>query len=298
VRRGAVPRWAPPAVVGLAVVLAGSLGFAGHPRTGRWLAIALPLDVVHVLAASVWMGGLLVLVLVAIPRLDPTGTRSLARRFSPLAFACVAVLVATGTAQGLRQLDGGWNALRHTDYGHLLTVKLVVVALLVAVAGSTRSLVRKAWIDDTEEEAAWSRRLVRRSVLAEVVVSVAVIGVTSLLVAADPHTLQAATAFSASRVDGPVLVDVVVAPRRPGPVSLHVYVSDTEATLTTPFATTAQLSLPGKVEPIEAPLLPAGGRHWIAERIEAPIAGTWLLTVHVVVNDFDEHVFSFEVPIR
>jgi copper transport protein len=294
----AAPGWVRPSLVVLGVLVAGSLGFAGHPRTGRWLPIALPFDIVHVLAASVWIGGLVVLVAIATPKLDPPATRALVLRFSPVAFTCVAVLVATGTAQAFRQLDGGWTALRSSDYGHLLIIKVVVTAVVVAVGGSSRSLVRSGWIDDTEEDAAWSRHLVRRAIASEVVLAAVVIGVTSLLVASNPNAATAATAYSASRVDGPVIVDAVVAPARPGPVSVHLYVSDPNAALTQPFDTTAQLELPGKVAPVDLPLLPAGGRHWIADGVEAPIAGLWRLTVRVVVGGLDEHVFVFNVPIH
>jgi copper transport protein len=296
----AAPVRLPPAATAglavLAVLLAGSLGYAGHPRTGRWLAIALPVDVVHVLAASTWIGGLVVLVAVAIPRLDPAATRRVVARFSPLAFGCVAVLVASGTAQGFRQLDG-WRALRSTDYGHLLLVKVVVTAVIVTIGASSRSLVRVGWVDDTADEAAWSRHLVRRSIAAETLLAAVVIVVTSLLSASDPHALTAATAYSASKVDGPVIVDAVVAPARPGPVSVHLYVSDPNATLTDRFEATAQIELPGKVAPVDLPLADAGGRHWIADRVEAPIAGRWRLTVRVTVGGLDEHLLVFDVPI-
>jgi copper transport protein len=293
-----IPTWARPVALIMGVLLAGSLGFAGHPRTGRWLAAALPIDIVHVVAASIWIGGLVTLVLIALPGLDAVATRRLAARFSPVAFTCVAVLVATGSLQAFRQLGGSWTALRSTDYGHLLIIKVALSAVVVAIGGSSRSLVHSGWIDDTEEETAKSRRLVLRSIASEVAIAVVVVAVTSLLVASDPHALTANTAFSASRVDGPVIVDAVVAPSRHGPVSVHLYASDPNIALTDQFTMTAEIELPGKVASVPLPLIAAGGRHWIADGVEVPIAGKWRLTVRVVVGQLDEHVFVFDVPVR
>jgi copper transport protein len=187
--------------------------------------------------------------------------------------------------------------LRHSDYGHLLLIKVVLTAVIVTVGASSRSLVRSGWIDESEEDAEWSRHLVRRAIGSETVLAVVVVAVTSLLVASDPRALTAASAYSASRVDGPVIVDAVVAPARAGPLSIHLYVSDPDASLTASLDTSAQLELPGKIAPVTLPLIAAGGRHWLVDGVEAPIAGRWKLTVRVVVGGLDEHVLTFDVPI-
>ncbi|MFF0200994.1 copper resistance CopC/CopD family protein [Streptomyces sp. NPDC005017] len=118
--------------------LAASWAMAEHASSGLQPGIAMPVDIVHLLAVALWLGGLST-VLVALYRapadtpLDATAVR----RFSRLALGCVIALVATGTYQAWRQV-GTWSALTGTRYGRLLLVKLGVVALLVGIAWLSR----------------------------------------------------------------------------------------------------------------------------------------------------------------
>nr|MDP9334920.1 copper resistance protein CopC/CopD [Actinomycetota bacterium] len=47
----------------VAIGLAGTAGYAGHAATGDFTIFAVPLDTIHVLAMSIWLGGLVVLLL-------------------------------------------------------------------------------------------------------------------------------------------------------------------------------------------------------------------------------------------
>lgn len=277
----------------LAVGTLGTLGFAGHARTGRWSVMALPLDVVHLMAASAWIGGLVVLVAVVIPRLPSLDALRLARRFAPVASCAVLVIVATGTLQAVRRLDGGLEALRDSDYGHLLAVKIALVALLVGIGAKSRSLITST----SEETEVWSPRRLHRAVGAEAALGAVVVVVTALLVASDPGVAPANVPFSAGRVDGTVVVDATLTPARSGPVAVHLQVSDPTVALTTPMTASATLALPEKVPPISVPLVAVGPRHWVANRVEVPMAGTWRLTVHVVVNGTDDHQVNFDIDL-
>ncbi|WP_327655969.1 copper resistance CopC/CopD family protein [Streptomyces sp. NBC_00483] len=124
--------------VGGAVVAAGlaaTWAMAEHASTGIQAALAMPVDVLHLLAVAAWLGGLTTL-LVALYRV-PTIEGSAVRRFSRVAFCSVLVLVATGLYQSWRQV-GSWSALTGTAYGQLLMVKVGLVAVLVGVAWISR----------------------------------------------------------------------------------------------------------------------------------------------------------------
>ncbi len=298
VHRDRIERWVVVLGAVLALVLAGTLGYGGHARTGRLLPLALPVDIVHVVAVSVWLGGLVVLSAVAIPRLGPTDAWRLAKRFSTAAAGSLVVVVATGVAQAVRRLDGGWTALWHGDYGNLLIAKIVVVALLVALGARSRSLIGLGRDQDWSGSDARQLGRLRQMVGAEAVVAATVLVVTSVLVTSDPNVESTAESFSAGGVDGTVLVDAVVAPARSGPVVVHLYVSDTTATLMTPLEVTAEMTLPGRVAAVPLRLEMEGPRHWIARRVEVPMTGRWRLVVHVVVDRFEEHVLAFDIDIR
>ncbi|GAA4660028.1 copper resistance CopC/CopD family protein [Streptomyces youssoufiensis] len=115
--------------------LAATWALAEHASVGIQRALAVPVDIVHLLAVAVWLGGLTAL-LVAL-RTEARLPRLAVRRFSRLAFGSVVALVATGLYQSWRQV-GSWHALTDTEYGRWLLVKVGLVVLLVGVAGLSR----------------------------------------------------------------------------------------------------------------------------------------------------------------
>ncbi|QNE76140.1 hypothetical protein F0344_17285 [Streptomyces finlayi] len=119
----------------VAAGIAGTWALAEHASTGIQPGIAMPVDVLHLLAVAAWLGGLVTL-LVALYR-TPSVESSAVRRFSRVAFVSVVVLAATGIYQSWRQV-GSWSALTGTQYGQLLIVKAALVALLVGVAWISR----------------------------------------------------------------------------------------------------------------------------------------------------------------
>jgi copper transport protein len=120
----------------VAAGLAASWAMAEHASVGLQAGIAMPVDVVHLLAVAAWLGGLTAL-LVALYRSDAPIESAAVRRFSQVAFGSVVALVATGVYQSWRQL-GSWSAFTETRYGQLLLVKIGLVALLVGIAFISR----------------------------------------------------------------------------------------------------------------------------------------------------------------
>ncbi|MGQ4481526.1 copper resistance CopC/CopD family protein [Streptomyces sp. SAS_276] len=122
----------------VAAGLAASWALAEHASTGLQPGIAMPVDVVHLLAVATWLGGLsaLLVSLYRAPADNQVG-RTAVQNFSRIAFGSVLALVATGIYQSWRQL-GSWSAFTDTGYGQLLLVKIGLVALLVGIASISR----------------------------------------------------------------------------------------------------------------------------------------------------------------
>ncbi|MFD5577106.1 copper resistance protein CopC [Streptomyces pseudogriseolus] len=139
----------------VAAGLAASWAMSEHASQGLQPGVAMPVDVVHLLAVAAWLGGLTAL-LVALyrgPVETPVG-RDAVRRFSRLAFGSVVTLAVTGVYQSWRQL-GSWSAFTDTRYGQLLLVKIALVAVMVAVAYLSRRWTQRlaeARISAAEEE--------------------------------------------------------------------------------------------------------------------------------------------------
>ncbi|MCN9243119.1 copper resistance protein CopC [Streptomyces sp. RY43-2] len=119
----------------VAAGLATTWAVAEHASTGIQAGVAMPVDVLHLLAVAAWLGGLTAL-LVALYR-GPSVDAAAVRRFSQVAFTSVIVLAATGIYQSWRQV-GSWPALTGTTYGQLLLAKVGLIAVLVAIARISR----------------------------------------------------------------------------------------------------------------------------------------------------------------
>ncbi|UCA54267.1 copper resistance protein CopC [Streptomyces sp. WA6-1-16] len=119
----------------VATGIAATWAMSEHASTGIQTSIAMPVDVLHLLAVAAWLGGLASL-LVALYRTPDIGSAAV-RRFSAVAFGSVVVLAATGIYQSWRQV-GSWSALTGTRYGQLLILKVALIAVLLAVAWFSR----------------------------------------------------------------------------------------------------------------------------------------------------------------
>ncbi|MFK4544060.1 copper transport protein [Streptomyces tendae] len=122
----------------VAVGLAATWAMSEHASVGLQAGLAMPVDVVHLIAVATWLGGLTALLVALYRGPADTPVPSLAvSRFSRVAFGSVIALVVTGTYQSWRQL-GSWTAFTDTRYGQLLLVKIGLVAVLVGVAYFSR----------------------------------------------------------------------------------------------------------------------------------------------------------------
>jgi copper transport protein len=119
----------------VAVGLGATWAMAEHASTGIQAGLAMPVDIVHLLAVAAWLGGLAALVVALY--FAPSVESDAVRRFSRVAFCSVIALAATGLYQSWRQV-GSWSALTGTWYGQLLLIKVGLVALLVGIAWISR----------------------------------------------------------------------------------------------------------------------------------------------------------------
>ncbi|MEU9956555.1 CopD family protein [Streptomyces sp. NPDC050982] len=161
-------------------------GMTGHNSEGTeptWGALA---DLVHLLGASLWIGGLAMLAVAVLPRRDPDELALVVPGYSKLAGASVAAIAVAGLVLAW-QVVGSYDALLHTSYGQLLLVKTGVLALVLFAAWRSRQ-----WVRTRLELAVLLRgeaatvRPFGYSVAAETGLVLVVLAVTSLLVTADP----------------------------------------------------------------------------------------------------------------
>lgn len=289
------------------VALAPAL--AGHASVQSPVALLLSLDVAHVLAMSVWIGGLalLLLALPAATRRLPDGerTRLLAAallRFSPLALGCVAVLLVTGTIQAIEHV-GSWGALLDSGFGRAVLVKVALIAALIALGAVNRRRVlsRLRVLAREGTPPGGAGHLLRRTLRAEVGLVLVVLGVTAALVSYSPPDSLAGGPFSANTALGPLRLEATVDPARVGPNEVHLYLLDAENG--SPSGVTKELTvtlaLPAKsIGPLPATARAAGPGHYVIDTVQLVPAGDWRLRVTSRVSEFDQYETTLKVPVR
>ncbi len=167
----------PVFLVGLC--LASGLSLSGHSAADAghsWLSEVA--DWVHLSAAILWIGGLVQLVAVVWPS-APELRRTAFLRFSRLATVLVALLLTAGTYLSILRLPHVHD-LWTTGYGHVLLVKLGLVALALAW-GAVHHFVAVPRIDHDGV----TKRL-SRSMLGESAVAMAVLLLAAVLVDSKP----------------------------------------------------------------------------------------------------------------
>lgn len=169
-----------------AFVLAFTPALSGHAVGVEGLtALAVLADGAHVVAAGGWMGGLLLLLVAAIPA--ALGSREGRERLAPLvegfsltALAFATLLVLTGVFAAWLHL-GAVDALWTSDYGRVLGLKLLLLVPLLATGAYNWVRIRPAL-----SRGEGGVRPLRRSGGIELAVAVAVLLATAVLVATPP----------------------------------------------------------------------------------------------------------------
>jgi copper transport protein len=164
----------------LAAMYLVALAYVGHSRSRSLPLVGVPVDVVHTVAAAVWLGGLFVMVVVVVPSIGPPAALAAYRRFGPYAQRAVVVITVTGIVQGLR-LHTGVTSLVTTAHGLLLLVKLAAVAGMLRLAARNRSM-----LVQTPDHGPRAGLLVARTSALESVFGLLVIVLTAALVAVTP----------------------------------------------------------------------------------------------------------------
>ncbi len=279
-------RRAPAVAVSAATLAAGSLAIVGHTRTFGPVWLMLTADLAHTLVAAVWLGGVVgLLLLVRAGRAVPAArAQQTVRRFSAVALVSVAVLAVSGLVLWWR-VPATVRGLPDTSYGGHLIVKVVVVALVVAVAAwNLRHLRTHRTIDLAR---------LRRTLAAEVALLGVVLAVTAGLVTQVPRTAPPTTAAPAATdltfdLDDGITATLVLTPGRVGTNSAQLRVAGADGQ---PVSAVEPIQV--SVGITEFDLGPF--RHNLTEvapgsyegSLDLPIAGTWRIEIAVRTSTYE-----------
>jgi copper transport protein len=291
-----------------ALYLAATPALSGHASIQSPTAVFFPSDVLHVLAASVWVGGIACLLL-AVPLATrelpgPQRTRLLLAvlaRFSPLALVAVIAIAISGVVQAyidVRSLNG----LLHTTYGALIIAKTLLLLALIGLGWVNRGRVIPSLgrLVAAHRPPGGIGALARRTMRGELAAMLAVLGVTAALISYAPPIDAASGPFSVNTTLGPAELEMTVEPARVGLNAIHLYLIDasTGAQFTATRELTAKAELPSKgIGPLPLQATPAGPGHYILSAADLSPGGTWEIQITDRVSEFEEFSRSVKVPI-
>jgi copper resistance protein D len=195
-RNADAPIWPEVLAALLASAYLGGLAFAGHGEEGLGLGryFHLAADFFHLIAAGLWLGGLipLALLLVYLRRFREENWISIAcdaaSRFSDLGIVAVGTLLVSGTINA-SFLVGGMQDLLDTNYGRLLLLKIALFAAMVGLAGINRQyLLPRLFVFTRTGSGSRTVKWLVRSALVEVALGLGVIIIVGMLGILAPAT--------------------------------------------------------------------------------------------------------------
>lgn len=290
-------KWLKRGIGVLALALAVTPGLSGHAGAKGTLEVIA--DTGHVLAASVWAGGLATVMLGL--GLAGERRRELARnvfpRFSRLVLWAVGVLLVSGTIGGLSGVDH-LNELWNTTYGKLLLAKISIALVLIGFGVFNRRAVRG--LSNAKAAPGFLSRL-QRSVAAEFVLMAVAIGVTSFLISkpqANAIVAKLPRAATATGQIGDLGARLVLDPGTKGQNLVHVYLSRGGAPQTADEVTVTARSQVGDVGPFRLIMSQADRGHYLSPPLQVSLGGLWTFDVAVRRGDFDLNDVVLTVPLR
>ena len=132
-------RWLDGMATLIAAISVAAIAWQGHAgaELGRDAVIHLTADAAHLIAAALWLGALLPLMLLLRGTTDRSRQYEAAKSFSTLGVVCVVALLPSGVVNAYYLL-GSVAALIGTAYGRILALKLVLVLTMLALAALNR----------------------------------------------------------------------------------------------------------------------------------------------------------------
>ena len=238
--------------------------------------------VVHVLAAGMWIGGLIFLAQSVLIGPGEEDLMHAIRTFSRQANIYIGVTVIAGIVQ-LYQMDGG--SILTSRHGRLIVVKVIGVAGMVYVGGAARQFINHQLAKKRELSGRTAKQL-RKAVLSEIGIGILVLVFTSWSVATLPPNVtppgsdRTNYAFIGDRSGGEFDVQLKVTPATVGlnAVRIDVYSPSTGLTDLTvqfnpPTNNTASVTLNVPLDGVGAARLP------MSEGVPFGTPGLWTIIV-------------------
>lgn len=280
----------------LALVTVGAaLAASGHASAAHPQWLARPAVFLHGVGIAFWAGSLVPLG----AALASPGSHAAAvlRRFSRTIPFALLPLVVAGMLLAIIQL-GSLDALWSTAYGQVFLLKLALLVPLFGLAAVNRFRLTGT---AAHGQPAATRRL-RRSILAETMLVVAILGVAAVWRFTPPPRALAEAAAAPATIHihtDKAMADLTVTPGRAGPVTVSIVAMTGDFGPLAPKEVTLVLSNPAAgIEQIKRPATKAAGGVWRIDDLTIPRPGKWSVRIDVLISDFELVKLEGQIDIR
>lgn len=259
-----------------------ALAASGHASSAPPGWLARPAVFLHALAICLWIGSLPPLLL----SLRTSQGAVILTRFSRVIPWVLVALLISGATLSYLQLPR-LSALWLSDYGKILCVKLVLLAILLAVAAVNRYAFTFAVERGDPHATRWMRRLI-----------VLEIGLVLLILAAattwrftPPPRALAAAAPVTSHVHihaAEAMADLTLAPHHGQQLEAQVFLMSADGTPLKAKEVTLQFSDPAQgLEPLEETTAADQNGTWKSPPFALPAATQWHVRIDILISDFE-----------
>jgi copper transport protein len=317
------PSWVLLLAAVASVALMATWALAGHAATGSASPVAVAVNILHLMAISTWLGGLALVAVSLRPASRADDLATVLPHFSRLAFACVTTIVLTGTYLAWREV-GSIAALRSTEYGHLLLVKLIGVVALIALGNLGRRWVQRHLSSVTRRPILFPAAALgivpvqemtfrpveygqpelarlHRGVLAELGIAGLVLALSSALVVVLPARQDYVAPFHKTFAASAVSVDLDVASPRVGDSVLRVTVHTPDGRPIRVTAVSGSITLASaRLGPLALQPVSQGGASTTGVtdmKVTLPARGVWTLELTVQTSALDATALSTKLPV-
>ncbi|MGP4014604.1 copper resistance CopC/CopD family protein [Saccharopolyspora sp. 5N708] len=299
-------------VLGCAAALAATWSFASHSAVGPLVPLSVVVDSVHLTAAAVLAGGLVMFAAVLRRKDVVADLRAIGTRFARAALVCTGVLMATGAYQIWQQVGGFTTMSTPADWLWVAKIALVLVLAWIGLVG-------RWWmgrpLGPETVGAAKQRRAkraataglpsrLRRMVLVQAGIAAAIVAATTMLGIGQPSRIAQAEpvtdrqqapparlAFDTGGRDGQGSFDLIVVPTAAGERELHVSAFDPAGEVKDDLTITAVFNPPtqsDKPVPVSLRKVAAG---YSAGSVHLPSSGQWELALTAQSADGKQQTF-------
>jgi len=253
------------------------------------------LDYLHVIAISIWLGGVVTFAYVVMPSARADDPKELGRtiwRFSLTALAAVAVIITTGTLQALDRLVLVEDFVE-TPYGIALLAKIVLLAGLLGLGG----LNLRVWGPRMRRGLAASTQF-WRGVMGETALFAGVLVAAAFLTSVAPPAQANGAAFDETRHTSDIRIELLTATTLPGRNRFIVRVQQGLTPITGAEKVALRFTMVehdmGEQELVATERAPGV---YVAEGSPTAMLGTWKVQVIVRLAGRPDVTALFTVPV-